>query len=750
MINRTKLLADLKVQVRDLEADLRARFASNIEYRSRLTADWQAARDAGRTSEDVAIWAEAQFTQSAIAWVLACVFVRFCEDNALLDAPLLVGTDTRGQSAQSRQEAFFMQNPTASDNDYLRDVFAVAARLPGLSDVMRVQHTLLEAPVSADLGKQLVRFFRAADADTGALVHDFVDPDWNTRFLGDLYQDMSEAAREKYALLQTPEFVESFILDRTLTPALDIYALGDVDIIDPTCGSGHFLLGAFERLVPRWMRQQPGNLNLAIQETLNRIAGIDLNPYAVVIARFRLLIAALKMAQVRKLRLAPDFNLNIETGDSLLHGFDQRDYMRAQESLGLNTPQENLDLTVDHLYRHAFAAENLTATNKIMARKYAVVVGNPPYITVKDRAVSTLYRQRFDSCSGKYALVSPFCERFWALTKPLDVAHRSGFVGLIVAKSFMKREFGQRLVENFFPKIDLTHVIDSAGAHIPGHGTPTAILIGRNRPPASSTVRAVMGIKGEPSIPSDPSMGLVWTAIVNQVDLRNSETEWISVSDVDRATLSRHPWSMGGGGADELRETIESSAENVLSNFAERRQVVINTGSRTFTRETLEIGFASFPGADDIFLGTSGQFLRQGVPAHMIRTAVTGEAVRNWGVDLSVDAFVPYDETQRLVGFQSSSRWGHFLWPYRLVLSSTTSFNSQTKADLGQAWWGWYRWIGDRYRNPLTISFSEVATHNHFVLDRGGKVFKQTAPVIKLPSDKTISDHLGLLGLLNS
>jgi type I restriction-modification system DNA methylase subunit len=100
------------------------------------------------------------------------------------------------------------------------------------------------------MGKQLVRFFRATDADTGALVHDFADPDWNTRFLGDLYQDMSEAAREKYALLQTPEFVESFILDRTLTPALDIYTLEEVDLIDPTCGSGHFLLGAFERLGP--------------------------------------------------------------------------------------------------------------------------------------------------------------------------------------------------------------------------------------------------------------------------------------------------------------------------------------------------------------------------------------------------------------------------------------------------------------------------------------------------------------------
>ncbi|MFM8477051.1 MAG: hypothetical protein ACKOEO_14830, partial [Planctomycetaceae bacterium] len=38
----------------------------------------------------------------------------------------------------------------------------------------------------------------------------------------------------------------------------------------------------------------------------------------------------------------------------------------------------------------------------------------------------------------------------------------------------------------------------------------------------------------------------------------------------------------------------------------------------------------------------------------------------------------------------------------------------------------------------------------HFVLDRGGKVFNRTAPVIKLPADATEDQHLALLGLLNS
>ena len=36
------------------------------------------------------------------------------------------------------------------------------------------------------------------------------------------------------------------------------------------------------------------------------------------------------------------------------------------------------------------------------------------------------------------------------------------------------------------------------------------------------------------------------------------------------------------------------------------------------------------------------------------------------------------------------------------------------------------------------------------ILDRGGKVFKQSAPIIKLPENATEDDHLALLGYLNS
>jgi hypothetical protein len=56
----------------------------------------------------------------------------------------------------------------------------------------------------------------------------------------------------------------------------------------------------------------------------------------------------------------------------------------------------------------------------------------------------------------------------------------------------------------------------------------------------------------------------------------------------------------------------------------------------------------------------------------------------------------------------------------------------------------------ERFRTPLSITYAEVATHNHSVLDHGGKVFNRTAPVIKLPASASAHNHLRLVGVLNS
>jgi hypothetical protein len=139
------------------------------------------------------------------------------------------------QLARDEHEIYFRAHPRQTDREYLLAIFDELAKLPG-GEVFQHQLSVLSLPttdhcqlttdhcrnwLSGDAAGELLRFFQKINADTGDLIHDFTDPEWDTRFLGDLYQDLSEAARKKYALLQTPEFVEEFILDRTLEPALD-------------------------------------------------------------------------------------------------------------------------------------------------------------------------------------------------------------------------------------------------------------------------------------------------------------------------------------------------------------------------------------------------------------------------------------------------------------------------------------------------------------------------------------------------
>lgn len=724
MIGRPALLSDLQALLKELEADLRERATEVPELDARLREDHRLAREAGRTADAFEEWREEPITQAAAAWILGCVFVRFMEDNGLVETPRLSGPGDRRTLARDHHTLFFQKHPTLSDREYLEDVFRQVATLPAAKELFDQAHNALwTLGVSGDGARKLLEFWRRVEPATGALIHDFSDPEWNTRFLGDLYQDLSEAARKRYALLQTPEFVEEFILDRTLDPAIGEFGYKDVRLIDTTCGSGHFLLGAFDRLFALHQRHAPGtNPPELVQRALDGVWGVDLNPFAVAIARFRLLVAGLKACDTKRLKDAPAFRIHLAVGDSLLHG------PRFAAIAGV---QATLDPSEDPL-RHVYATEDREALKQILGQRYHAVVGNPPYITVKDKALNAAYRQKYGSCHMKYSLAVPFMERFFELALPGRDGQPAGFTGMITANSFMKREFGTKLIEDFIPCWDLTHVIDTSGAYIPGHGTPTVVLFGRNRSPVSDSVRAVMGIRGEPQTPDDPSQGLVWTAITQQVDQAGSSSEWVSVSDTPRATFHSHPWSLGGGGAAELKELLEERANKRLGDIAE------------------SIGITSFTLEDDLFLLPWEAARRLGIGADRLREMVLGDSLRDWQAARCDPAIFPYDDDFRPIPEDPTTPVFRYLWPGRTVIANNKMFGGKTKVEAGLRWYEFGRLTDDKLRTPLSIAFAEVASHNHFVLDRGGKVFNRTAPVIKLPEGATEDDHLALLGLLNS
>jgi len=730
MIDRTALLDALKPVLINLEKDLRARSDAEATIKVKLTAQHEAARASRRTAEAYSVWRDELVTQIAVAWVLGTVFIRFLEDNELLDHPWISGPGDRRTAAEHEREEYFRTNKLHSDRDYLEHVFRTAAGLPGLSHLFDPKHNpLWQFGPSGDAVTKLLRFWQERNPDTGVLNHDFTDSGWDTRFLGDLYQDLSEAARKRYALLQTPLFIEEFILDRSLDQAIQTFGLKGIRMIDPTCGSGHFMLGGFDRILRLWQQAEPATpIRELAQRALDSVFGVDLNPFAVGIARFRLLIATLKAVEFTKLKGAPNFRLNLAVGDSLLHG------RRFRRNEGDNVSQRTFD-TGEEAFRdelkHHYEVEDVEALHRILAQQYHAVVGNPPYITVADLAVSELYRARFPSCHREYSLSVPFMERFFDLAIKGDGTQQqsAGFVGQITGNTFMKREFGKKIVEEFIPRWDLTHVIDSSGANIPGHNTPTVILFGKNQPFVSSSIRTVFGIRGEPSTPANPAMGIVWQAIVNQIDHPGSMSEWVSVADSPRENFHKHPWNIGGGGASELKDAIDAGGNKPLEN------VLADIGYGAVTRE------------DEAFVMAGPDLRRRNVPNNFIREFVEGSTVRDWQIAQPVSVGWPYDAGTFAAAANPALL--AVLWPNRASLTRRVAYG-KSQLERGLEWFEFSMFFHKRYREPRSIAFAEVATHNHFVLDAKGRVFKQTAPIIKLKAQTTDEDAQSLLGVLNS
>ena len=724
------MLSDLQTRVQLLEADLHEQLANDNTLRDNLQAEWKKLKTKGRTAESFVIWSDAYLTQVAVAWVLTCVFVRYLEDNQLLRHPYISGLGKDYGRADDRRRAYFQKHPKESETDYLRWAFAQLAQAPAgdlFSDKRNIVH---HVRISGDAARELVAFFRRIDPDTGELALKFQTEAGDTRFLGDLYQDLSEDARKRYALLQTPDFVEEFILDHTLEPAIETFGLEAVRMIDPTCGSGHFLLGAFKRLFEKRLRKRPADSRRQlVLEALEAVNGVDVNPFAVAISRFRLLIAALfvlKQDGKPRFDTAPALPLNIEVGDSLLHG---KLFALAGEGEGSFAAQLDIDPQRYLAVTEHFNCENPGQINRILGRRYHAVVGNPPYITVKDKALGKTYRDHYQSCHRQYSLVCPFYERFVQLAVPKRSEHDAGYAGMIVSNAFMKREFGKKLVEYVMPKTDLNAVIDTSGAYIPGHGTPTVILFARNRLGLRNSIHAVLGIRGEPKTPKDPSRGLVWSSIADNFPGDEFENDFVTVSKVNSGLFSCHPWALRGGGALEAKVCLEKAQQKTLDDLVD------------------VVGFGVVTREDDAYLRGLETIRRLKIPRQQQRPLVAGENVRDWGLSGATPAIWPYSPTSLQMEREVNSV--RALWRYRTQLSIRVAYGL-TQIERGLQWFEYSMFFRERFVTPHTMTFAFVATHNHFALDRGGKVFKRTAPVIKLPAEATEDDHLGLLGLLNS
>lgn len=139
--------------------------------------------------------------------------------------------------------------------------------------------------------------------------------------------------RKKTGSYYTPDSLVQVLLDSALDPVLDrvtaeaddpAAALLTVTVIDPACGSGHFLLAAARRIATRLARARTGGVasaedfRHALRDVMRAcIHGVDRNPMAVELTKVALWIESVEPGKPLGF-----LDANIRCGDSLLGVYD--------------------------------------------------------------------------------------------------------------------------------------------------------------------------------------------------------------------------------------------------------------------------------------------------------------------------------------------------------------------------------------------------------------------------------------------
>jgi len=173
-------------------------------------------------------------------------------------------------------------------------------------------------------------------------------------FISSIYETfVSERARAG-GIYYTPPHLVDFVLDRVLPWSGTEW---DLKILDPACGSGVFLVKAFQRLIHRWKNAHPGEDVRA--DTLRRLLkrnlfGVDKDPHAVRVASFSLYLAMCDeidprhyWTQVRFPPMRGERLVNADFFEDTRRGFRTREDARSYHLVVGNAPWGEELLTED-------------------------------------------------------------------------------------------------------------------------------------------------------------------------------------------------------------------------------------------------------------------------------------------------------------------------------------------------------------------------------------------------------------------
>jgi len=287
----------------------------------------------------------------------------------------------------------------------------------------------------------------------------------------------------------TPKYIVDYIVRNTVNKVIKRKSpkqIEKIKILDPACGSGSFLLGAYQHLIDyhldwytkeenrkRALRQEKivqfgkDSFNLTIAEKqrilTNNIFGVDIDRQAVAVSKLSLLLKLLegethestgRLFSYTQLRLLPDLSNNIKCGNSLIG----TDYFEGK-----------ITATIDEDEIRKINPFNWKKEFPEIFRQggFDVVIGNPPYVNAKILVELFERERKYLNDSKNYSTLYQKWDLYICfIEKGLKILKQKGLISMIIPYPFINQMYAKMLRRHIIDNYNLVEIADLSNEKI--------------------------------------------------------------------------------------------------------------------------------------------------------------------------------------------------------------------------------------------------------------------------------------------
>ena len=560
----------------------------------------------------------------------------------------------------------------------------------------------------------------------------------------------------------TPKFIVDYIVKNTVGKLIEGKTpkqIEKIKILDPACGSGSFLLGAYQYLIDyhiRYYREHPkdaqtlfldiytkvnpDDLALPLHEKAkilrNNLFGVDIDAQAVEVTMMSLYLKALEGERgmlPRKQHLLPAMGNNIKCGNSLI-GYDIFDAPsphpshkgrgKASTSLSLHlkpsSPLVGEDRGEGEASKWGWTDEDKARINPfdwtsktagfgeiIENGGFDAVIGNPPYVRQELLGdFKDYFQQHYEVYHGTADLYAYFIEKGVSLLK------KDGLFSYIVANKWMRANYGESL-RRWMKKQRIEEITDFGPLPVFEGATTYTCIIRIRKAAAAPRFRVVQ---------------------VSSLKFDNLDSYAADIAySVNKTALSDKGWSLVNEQSQALLDKLRNSGKPLGAYVNEK----IYYGIKTGLNEAFVI--------DD---ETKKRLIKEDRKyAELIKPFLAGKDIQRYQLPETTShlIFMPKGWTRSHYG-KSRNAWSWLKENYPAIASHLHPFSAKAekRSDQGDYWWelracDYYA----EFEKPKILWPGISSEVTAFAIDENGYYGNDNNQLI-------ISEDRYLLGLLNS